>query len=394
MPTHRPTINPALLVWGRRSLNLTDEQAAKRLGVSVETLRAWEAGEQPPTIAQLRMAAEKYRRPLGVFFLPTPPADPTPPHDFRTVSGKDAQELSPELLVELRRAHHRRDVALELLAELERRAPRLQLRVQLDDDPEQAGKRVRQVLGVQLAQQQKWREGTAFNEWKAIIEARGVLVFQARGVSYKEVRGFSIAEHPLPVIVVNGSDFPNAKTFTLLHEFVHLLLHLGGICDPYAYVVRGRSRNSRIEVFCNHVAGAILVPASSLVNHASVVANEDPEGWTEAALDRIARDFGVSTLVVVRRLLTLGRTTERFYKEYHERAIARAEKHRLERPPQESGPPRPVMVVADLGRAFTGTVLDAYRGRVITASDVSEYLRVRVRQISDVQARLSLGPGE
>jgi len=95
----------------------------------------------------------------------------------------------------------------------------------------------------------------------------------------------------------------------------------------------------------------------------------------------------------VRRLLTLGRTTERFYKEYHERAVARAERHREERV-QEGGPPRPVMVVADMGRAFTGTVLDAYRGRVITASDVSEYLRVRVRQIADVQARLSLGPGE
>jgi Zn-dependent peptidase ImmA (M78 family) len=147
-------------------------------------------------------------------------------------------------------------------------------------------------------------------------------------------------------------------------------------------------------VFCNHVAAAVLVPASSLVNHSTVVANEDPEGWTDAALDRIARDFSVSTLVVVRRLLTLGRTTERFYKEYHARAIARAEKHRLERPPQESGPPRPVMVVSDLGRAFTGTVLDAYRGRVITASDVSEYLRVRVRQIGAVQERLSLGAGE
>jgi len=87
MPTHRPTINPALLSWARRSLNLTDEQAASRLGVSVEALRTWETGEQRPTIAQLRTAAEKYRRPLGVFFLSTPPADPTPPHDFRIVSG-------------------------------------------------------------------------------------------------------------------------------------------------------------------------------------------------------------------------------------------------------------------------------------------------------------------
>ncbi len=394
MPTHRPTINPALLAWARSSLNLTEDQAAKRLGVSLDALRGWEKGDPFPTIAQLRAAAEKYRRPLGVFFLSTPPPDPTPPHDFRTVAGKDDEALSAELVVELRRAHQRREVALELLGELERRPPRLHLRVQLDDDPEQAGKRVRQALGVRLTEQQKWREGGAFNGWKAVIEAHGVLAFQARGVSYQEVRGFSLAEHPLPVIVVNGSDFPNAKTFTLLHEFVHLLLHLGGICDPFGHVVRGRTRNSRVEVFCNHVAAAVLVPASSLVNHASVVANEHPEGWTDAVLERIARDFGVSTLVVVRRLLTLGRTTERFYKQYHARAIARAEKHRQERPSQESGPPRAVMVVADLGRGFTSTVLDAYRGRLITASDVSEYLRVRVRQIGAVQERLHLGAGE
>ena len=81
------------------------------------------------------------------------------------------------------------------------------------------------------------------------------------------------------------------------------------------------------------------------------------------------------------------------YKQYHQRMAARAEKHRRERI-QEGGPPRPVMVVADLGRTFTSTVLDAYRSRLITASDASDYLRVRVRQISDVQARLSLGAGE
>jgi Zn-dependent peptidase ImmA (M78 family) len=393
MATHRPRINPALLVWGRQTLRLTDEQAAARLDVSVDTLREWEAGMLAPTIAQLRNAAEKYRRPLGVFFLSAPPEDPTPPHDFRTLPGKDVRELTPELLVELRRAHHRREVALELLQDLERRPTRLQLRVQLDEDPEIAARRVRHALGVQRAEQHRWGEDGAFTGWKTVIEAHGVLVFQSRGVSYEEVRGFSIAEHPLPVIVVNGSDFPNARTFTLLHEFVHLLLELGGICDPYAHVRRGPSKNSRIEVFCNHVAGAILVPASLLQNHSSVVANEDPEEWTDAGLERIGRDFGVSTLVVVRRLLTLGRTTERFYQQYHQRMAARAAKHRRERV-QDSGPPRAVMVVADLGRTFTGAVLDAYGARVITASDVSDYLRIRVPQIGAVQARLSLSAGE
>lgn len=392
MPTHRPTINPALLAWARTSLHLTEEQAAARLGVSVETLHAWEGGDPMPTIVQLRTAAEKYRRPLGVFFLPAPPTDPTPPHDFRTVGGQEVRELSPEVLVEIRRAHYRRDIALGLYADLERRPPRLQLRVELTDDPEETGRRVRHALGAQLEEQRRWADN-AFNGWKALIEPHGVLVFQARGVAYQEARGFSIAEHPLPVIVVNGSDFPNAKTFTLLHEFVHLLLHQGGICDPYRWVRGGHSRNSRVEAFCNHVAGAILVPASSLVNHASVMANDDPEGWTDAVLEHIARDFGVSSLVVVRRLLILGRTTDQFYEQFQARVIAQAERYRREQV-QEGAPPRAVMVIADLGRSFTGTVLDAYRGRLITASDVSEYLRVRVPQIADVQARLALGVGE
>jgi len=48
------------------------------------------------------------------------------------------------------------------------------------------------------------------------------------------------------------------------------------------------------------------------------------------------------------------------------------------------------MVLADMGQAFTSTVLDAYDNRLITASDVSEYLRVKVPQIPEVKTRLNL----
>ncbi|MGZ9034940.1 MAG: ImmA/IrrE family metallo-endopeptidase [Rhodospirillales bacterium] len=59
----------------------------------------------------------------------------------------------------------------------------------------------------------------------------GVLVFQATRVEMDEVRGFSIAEPVLPVIVVNRKDAPSGRTFSLLHEFTHLLLRRSGICD-------------------------------------------------------------------------------------------------------------------------------------------------------------------
>ncbi len=394
MSTYRPTVNRSLLTWGRESLNLTEERAAQLLHVSVDTLKQWEAGELAPTIAQLRSLSERYKRPLGVFFLPAPPEDPAPPHDFRSVSWRGERELSPELITEIRRAHVRRELALELLEVLHRPAPRLQLRGQLDDDPEDLGRRVRQHLGVRLSEQGSWSAtGSAFAGWKGALEACGVLVFQARRVSYEEVRGFSISDAPLPAIIVNGSDFPNAKTFTLLHELVHLVLRRGGMCDPYARTTRVRSADSRVEAFCNHVAGATLVPKHSLLSHGEVQANDDPEGWTDAVLQRIAGTYSVSTLVIVRRLLTLGRTTAQFYEQQHDRTIAAAERHRRERR-QEGAPPRSVMVVADMGRTYTTTVLDAYGSRAISASDVSEYLRVRVNQIAEVQERLALGPAE
>ncbi|PJN93187.1 hypothetical protein CNY89_22845, partial [Amaricoccus sp. HAR-UPW-R2A-40] len=73
--TKRPkaTINPALLVWARKSAGYEPDVAAGKLGVDEERLLAWEAGDEPPSIPQLRNMAELYKRPLAVLYLPKPP---------------------------------------------------------------------------------------------------------------------------------------------------------------------------------------------------------------------------------------------------------------------------------------------------------------------------------
>jgi DNA-binding transcriptional regulator YiaG len=38
--------NPALMVWARESASVTQEAVAKRLGVKVEKIRAWETGQE------------------------------------------------------------------------------------------------------------------------------------------------------------------------------------------------------------------------------------------------------------------------------------------------------------------------------------------------------------
>ena len=76
--------------------------------------------------------------------------------------------------------------------------------------------------------------------------------------------GFSFAEPVLPVIAVNRKVRPNGQIFTLLHEFVHLMLRQSSICDIDEEPPRP-PEEQRIEVFCNRVAGAALVPAGVLV---------------------------------------------------------------------------------------------------------------------------------
>jgi transcriptional regulator with XRE-family HTH domain len=62
-------INHDLLVWARKTAGYSVEAAAGKLGLKPEKLDAIERGDRPPSFAQIKKAADVYRRPLAVFFL-------------------------------------------------------------------------------------------------------------------------------------------------------------------------------------------------------------------------------------------------------------------------------------------------------------------------------------
>ena len=384
----RAVINPALLVWARNTAGLTPEDAAKKLGVPPKRLIEWEEGRLPPTVTQLRKAASVYKRPLAVFFSPQPPAQPQPLHDFRRLPGREQVHLSPELLLEMRRARRRRAVALELLRDLERPVTALPLRASLDNDPDDVAERGRQWLGVTLAQQAQWiGPYEALNGWIAAFEVRGFLVFQTSDVDLDEMRGFSLSERRLPVIVLNAKDQPRARVFTLMHEFAHIMLDTGGVCDPQRVGRRARTADERVEMFCNHVAGSLLVPADALLADPRVGGNGRRE-WPEGTITALADAFAVSREVILRRLLVLGRTTEAFYERKRQEYLAQyarlAALARERAREQEGFAPVFRIVLRDNGRRFTRLVLDALVSERVTAGDVSDYLGVRLKHLDRI----------
>lgn len=386
MAAERVPVEPAVLRWARTSMRLSAADAARKIAVPESTLERWESGDLPPTVNQLRKAANVYRRPLAVLLLPEPPPDLgfSVPRDYR--EGPD--EPSPELITQLRRAHEQRDVMAELadLIDLDRRRepiPRLSLTM----DPDEGGRQVRDFLEVSIETQLSWRTPRdALNGWIEAAEAKGILVVQTSRVATSEVLGFSLHGEGFPVVGLNGSDpWPRRKVFTLLHEIAHLGLGHGGLCDLH----ESPSARDDAESFCNRVAAAALLPKRPIMRFLRTQELPPRIGWSPDALSDISAAFGVSQEAVLLRLIVLERATwddyarikpelDRLYREASE-----AQQERMRESP--GGPSYYVLQARNLGRSYTHAVLDAYHADAISSVDVANYLGIRFQQLPKLE---------
>lgn len=381
-PSLEGLVNSDLLVWARVASRLDRAAAAKKIGVKEEKLQAWEEGSKFPTITQLRKTARVYKRSVGVFFLDQRPGDMLQPADFRRMELSVQHVITTELATGIRAAEVKRDAALEIYAQLEEEPPAFGLNLNLNAAAEQIAREMADQLGITMEQRAQWHsEYDALNAWKAAVEARGVLVMQISRVAVSDMRGCALALFPLPVIILNSSDKPLGRVFTLLHELVHLARSESGLCDVFEEMQRA-DQAQRIEAYCNHVAGATLVPESDLLQHPIVANAPDRREWGGDDVMALRRSFWASWEVILRRLLIAGRTTQQFYRAERERL---RQQYANDEGASSSGfvPPSRRVVLSN-GRFLTGLVLDAYNSEVITGSDLSRILGTKLDHLPKI----------
>jgi Zn-dependent peptidase ImmA (M78 family) len=171
---------------------------------------------------------------------------------------------------------------------------------------------------------------------------------------------------------------------------VHVLLERSSICDIEEGVLRPPEEQGP-EVFCNAVAAAALVPRDALLSQ-NLVAERParPRDWSDDELGSLARVFGVSNEVILRRLLTTGRTTQTFYASRRTfwgslldapARLSDADTDYMRNMPQE--------VVSDLGRPFTRLVVESYLNSFTSLSDVSRHLGLRADKVAKVRELLA-----
>jgi len=387
-------INPELLVWARESIGLSLEIAAKKIGINEERLTKWERGEERPTVKQLKKAANVYKRPFTVFYLNEPPTDFQALKDYRKLPASERGPHSPELNVDIRKARLRRELALEMIEYLDYNIPTPKLLTEgITRKPEAIAKAIRDDIGISLSEQFDWDDPSkTFKGLRKKIQDKGILVFVTSDISFEEMRGYSISEFPLPVIVINSKDYSyRGRTFTLIHELAHIYLNRGGLCNLEARSTRHQYERET-EIRCNEVAGNFLVPTEAFLQEPIISSKGFSVNWNEEEITALSNKYGVSSEVILRRLLELGHTTSEFYQSKRNEFLKAYKQFRdnqkERRKEYTGGPPYATRVAYSLGDFYISMGLESYYSEYITSRDLSDYLGVRLKHIHDIEEKV------
>lgn len=389
MPSVKAYIDPHMLTWARRTANLEPLAAARKIKVPEGRVEEWEAGERLPTIAELRRAGTVYNRPLGVFYLSAPPTGFETLRDFRRIDLHANAEWSVDLYAEYRRAHDQRDALLDI-ADLDDQPPSTAWRLTgLPDNDDGIANRARaflQDVAPAPFPRTSADEYTHLGYWTTALEEAGVLVTHTAGgrVSTDEMRAFSLYFDTVPVIALNGADYPRGRLFSLLHEYAHLLLNTAGLCDTRTDQ-RAITEDRQIEARCNATAAAILMPGAEILASDPIKNHPTGQPWTLPELLEAAQPYGVSAEAYLRRLVTLRRIPMAEYQQFRS-GYSRDDVQRA----KPGGGNFYVNKARDLGKGYVRTVTSAHRRSLIDSTTAATYLDVKVAQIPELASKAKL----
>lgn len=292
--SQRVAVNPELLDWALMRAG----KRAEMLAGKFPRLAEWLRGELQPTLKQLEAFATATHTTIGLLFLPEPPDEPLPIPDFRTIPEAALQRPSADLLDTIYLCQQRQAWYQEY-QRIQGAGPLPFIgAVSRDDGVVEVARRIAQVIDFSTAERQtlpNWSE--ALRRFIAQVEESGVVGSNThRPLNPQEFRGFALADPLAPLIFINGKDTKAAQMFTLAHELAHLWLGQSGVSDAQAASLPDEAT----EHWCNAVAAELLAPL------AQVRESYRPGEALDEAVQRLARQFKVSTLVILRRLHDLG----------------------------------------------------------------------------------------
>lgn len=317
----KATVKREMLRWARERAELTLDALAKRMHVQPDRVEDWEESGTL-TLKQLEKLARSTYTPVGYLFLQEPPVERLPIPDLRTVGNRGIGHPSPNLLDTIHICQQRQAWYRDYLRSDGARPREFVGSVSVGASVVRTAHAIRQKLNFDLDARRQLPTWTdALRQFIEQADTAGILVMcsgvvrnnNRRRLDPQEFRGFAMADPLAPLVFINGADSKAAQMFTLAHELAHIWAGESAVSDIDARV----EPSNRIEQWCNHVAAELLVPLEVLqaqIQSGGVLMDE---------VARLARQFKVSTLVILLRLFESKRLSHEVFQHAYEAELER-----------------------------------------------------------------------
>lgn len=301
-------VSPTVIKWARGRRGMSEDQLAKSLQSSPQTVREWESGQQKPTFRQSQHVAQTLHIPFGYLYLKRPPEERLPLPDFRALSTSPDVGVNHDVLALVNSLTRKQEWYREFVRSQGGQPRHFVGSANGTDNAELVAGSIRETLQLTPAIRSSSSDWTEYlRTLTTLAERAGILVLRSgivgnnthRKLPIEQIRGLAFADDMAPLVFINSSDAKTAQIFTFAHELAHLWLGASGVSNLDA-TTELREIDQEIEILCNQIAAEVLVPAVEFHVDWRETSSESDQ------LQRLARAYWVSTEVILRRAYELG----------------------------------------------------------------------------------------
>lgn len=371
--------------WAREEAGMSLTEVAAKLKlktVTSETVQTWESGTAQPSYPQLeKLAYDIYKRPVVVFFFPSPPEGENIARKFRSLPEAQARQLPSRIRFLVRKAEVFGINLNELYGDRNPASRQIfrDFTLSPQSDMQENARAVREYLELPPKREQFSGVDKALRVWRDKIENVGVFVFKDN-FGDDDFSGFCLHHELFPIIYLNNNMSKTRQIFTLFHELAHILMQENGV-DFRQNIV-----HNSMETACNRFAGKVLVPDDEFDCAL-------PENCAhDKAIKELADFCCVSRDVILRKLLDRGdisqdvydKKTRRYYEEWKK---IKAQKKKN----TKGGGEYYTTQNAYFSPRYAKDALSQYYNRQISEYQFADYLGVKPRQISVFEKHILKG---
>jgi Zn-dependent peptidase ImmA (M78 family) len=366
----RVNIKPEMIDWAIQRARLGEGARQSHI---IQRAQQWSCGKETPTLAQLGTFAKKVMVPFGYLFLDSPPEEPLPIVDFRTFADRTFHTPSPNLLDTLYGMQSRQEWMREEMIGNDMKPISFVKSINKTGTIERAAEQIRENLGLS----EHWTldcqdTDGCFSKLRQAADQLGILVFlngivgknSYRTLDYNEFRGFVLADDYAPLIFINNNDTKAAKLFTLAHELAHLAFGETGVSNLH-HLEAGKND---LEIHCNKIAAEFLVPSAKFISRWHK--QHDPD----ARVEKLARYFRVSQLVIARRALDHELISREHFFRFYQESKNGWEYLKEKRKTEGSGGDHYITTRSRLSRRFSEAVFAAVQSGELLYRDAYDLL--------------------